>query len=712
MAREPRPVSHRRRFLIGLAVAALVAAGFAAVLTSGARAAESRARAEREAVITLSALAEVVERAYGSTQDGAAPEESGFGLGEEIGEVTGEEEPAPAEDGGFGIGDELAALEEGTDGAAAAEDPGERVRRAVGAFAEAHPQITAIRVVNFGGNLLEASTAPADEGERAAPRRLSPELNEKPLYDLGQSLRSAVRSNRQGGEGAARGEEIAIRRGPEGALLLAAPLERDGDVIGMVQMETRTERGATGFGWLPFLTAWLGPAVLLFLLSLVLGERRWLLAAAAAVLLVGMLVAFGQYAARTLSAERRATGEAVAARIQEEAAKAESVLAGAGLSAENLEASLWDVNVYREPRELVTPAGVLDEGKLGEEIGAGAGRMTRSVVTLAVIALALLAFVGLGYAARTGAALVAYRVAYAYTMPALIAMLLLVFFPFFYGIVLSFTNSNLYNTDESIFQTWIGLQNFVDILSDVSVVERTANGLVWDYTNFYWTLGFTIVWTISNVAIGVTLGLILALILNTRDFAFRPLYRVLLILPWATPTYITALIWQGMFHRQFGVVNQVLQIFGGTPVAWFDAPLTSFLAVLTTNGWLSFPFMMVISLGALQSIPADLYEAARVDGASRWQQFKAITLPSLRPALVPAVILSVVWTFNQFNVIYLVSAGEPAGATEILITKAYKLAFQDYRYGYAAAYSTVIFLILLVYGTWQNRVTKATEAIG
>jgi arabinogalactan oligomer/maltooligosaccharide transport system permease protein len=121
--------------------------------------------------------------------------------------------------------------------------------------------------------------------------------------------------------------------------------------------------------------------------------------------------------------------------------------------------------------------------------------------------------------------------------------------------------------------------------------------------------------------------------------------------------------------------------------------------------------MMVICLGALQSIPGDLYEAARVDGATRWQQFLGITLPSLKPALVPAVILSVVWTFNMFNIPYLVSQGEPAGATEILITDAYKIAFEQYRYGYAAAYSTVIFGILLVYGWWQNRVTKATEGI-
>ncbi len=256
-----------------------------------------------------------------------------------------------------------------------------------------------------------------------------------------------------------------------------------------------------------------------------------------------------------------------------------------------------------------------------------------------------------------------------------------------------------------------GLDNFIKILSDFDLMQRSESGTSMNYNNFYWTLGFTVVWTVTNVTLGVSLGLLLALILNTPGLKMRPIYRVLLILPWAVPNYITALIWRGMFHQQFGVINQVVQVFGGEPIAWFDKPLTSFLAVLATNGWLSFPFMMVVSLGALQSISADLYEAARVDGATRWQQFKLITLPSLKPALVPAVILSVVWTFNMFNIIYLVSAGAPAGATEILITDAYKIAFEQYRYGYAAAYSVVIFMILLMYGVWQNRVTQATEGV-
>ena len=119
------------------------------------------------------------------------------------------------------------------------------------------------------------------------------------------------------------------------------------------------------------------------------------------------------------------------------------------------------------------------------------------------------------------------------------------------------------------------------------------------------------------MAIGVTLGLALALTLNTKGLALRPLYRVLLILPWAVPNYITALIWKGMFHRQFGAINRLLADRRAVePVAWFDASVHLVRGDVATNTWLGFPFMMVVALGALQSIPPELYEAARVDGAS------------------------------------------------------------------------------------------------
>jgi arabinogalactan oligomer / maltooligosaccharide transport system permease protein len=185
---------------------------------------------------------------------------------------------------------------------------------------------------------------------------------------------------------------------------------------------------------------------------------------------------------------------------------------------------------------------------------------------------------------------------------------------------------------------------------------------------------------------------------------------VLLILPWAVPNYITALMWKGMFHQQFGAVNQLLAALGLEQVSWFSGFWTAFTANVVTNTWLGFPFMMVVCLGALQSIPNDLYEAAEVDGAGRWYQFSRITLPLLKPALLPSVILGSIWTFNMFNVIYLVSGGEPGGSTEILITEAYRWAFiRHERYGLAAAYATLIFLILLGYTLITNRLTKANE---
>jgi arabinogalactan oligomer/maltooligosaccharide transport system permease protein len=163
------------------------------------------------------------------------------------------------------------------------------------------------------------------------------------------------------------------------------------------------------------------------------------------------------------------------------------------------------------------------------------------------------------------------------------------------------------------------------------------------------------------------------------------------------PSYVTALAWRGMFHRQLGAVNAILDLFGVEPVSWFAHFSTAFAANVSTNVWLGFPFMMVVTLGALTSIPKDLYEAAEVDGAGPWDQFRLITLPMLGPALLPAVAMGAVWTFNMFNVVFLVSAGEPDGSTEILVSEAYRWAFtRGHQTGYAAAYAVLIFGILFL----------------
>lgn len=315
--------------------------------------------------------------------------------------------------------------------------------------------------------------------------------------------------------------------------------------------------------------------------------------------------------------------------------------------------------------------------------------------------------IALGAAALTGFALgirgrvraawdafVTHREAYAYLAPAMVGMLVLVFVPMLFGLVLGFTERR-YNAFE-----FVGLQNFVTILSDTNL--RSPD-------NFWFTLGVTVLWTGLNVLLHVGIGLFLALVLNDPMLKARGLYRVLLVVPWAIPNYVTALIWKGLFHRQFGTVNAALALVGIDPIAWFGSFWPAFSANVATNSWLGFPFMMVVALGALQSIPTDLYEAARVDGANRWQRFRHVTLPLLMPALVPSVIVGTVWTFNMFNVIYLVSGGAPDGATDILVTEAFRWAFERDRYGYAAAYSTLIFLLLVTFTIVTNRLTGATK---
>jgi ABC-type sugar transport system permease subunit len=159
-------------------------------------------------------------------------------------------------------------------------------------------------------------------------------------------------------------------------------------------------------------------------------------------------------------------------------------------------------------------------------------------------------------------------------------------------------------------------------------------------------------------------------------------------------------------------------IFGGraaesTASLFFDragAPVMAFYSVLMANIWLGWPFMMVVATGALTSIPQDMYEAADVDGASKWTQFWKITVPMIRPAMVPAIMLGTIWTFNQFSVIFFITGGGPRGETDLLITQAYKLIAQDQLYGAASAFAIIVFFILLTITLIQNRITKATEA--
>ena len=295
-----------------------------------------------------------------------------------------------------------------------------------------------------------------------------------------------------------------------------------------------------------------------------------------------------------------------------------------------------------------------------------------------------------GWIRRAAAELRRNRAAYSFLAPTGLAMAVLVAVPFVFGLVLGF-----YNHHHGEW-TFVGLDNFAEILF--------GGG---QSLNFWFTLGVTVAWTAVNVALHASIGVVLALALRQTWLRGKGVFRVLLILPWAIPNYITALIWNGMFQSEYGAINGLLELLGLERVSWFSEWATAFTANVCTNTWLGFPFMMVVALGALESIPTDMYEAAEVDGASSWKRFVHITLPHLRPAMVPAMVLGAIWTFNMFNVIYLVSEGRPDGGTDILVTEAYRWAFErGERYGLAAAYATLIFLVLLLWTVFGTRVLK------
>lgn len=287
---------------------------------------------------------------------------------------------------------------------------------------------------------------------------------------------------------------------------------------------------------------------------------------------------------------------------------------------------------------------------------------------------------------------------FALVAPAFVVLFGVVIYPFVYNLVISLSNMNLRHIRD---WTIIGFGQYVKIFTEPSQPD------------FAMVFVRTVIWTVVNLFFHVVLGVLLALVLNQKEIRGKGLFRAILILPWAVPQLIVALTWRGMFNYEYGAINLALtQWLGLQPVEWLRQPLLAFVAVIITNVWLGFPFMMVIALGALQSIPQELYEAAAIDGASWRHRLRHITLPLIRPVMIPAITLGTIWTFNNLNIVWLVSnAGEPSDQTHILVSFVYKAAFNFYRYGYGAALSVVIFVILLVFSLVFMRQSKVTENV-
>ena len=305
------------------------------------------------------------------------------------------------------------------------------------------------------------------------------------------------------------------------------------------------------------------------------------------------------------------------------------------------------------------------------------------------------------------------KLAALYILPAFLLMAFITFYPLAYQFWLSVTDFELKHL-RLLNPDFVGLDNYLRVI---------ITGLPVTNYDFWRILVFNLFWTLVNVTLHVTIGIVVAMALNTKDLPNKRIYRSLFVIPWALPSLISGMMWANMWHDKFGGINLLLQELGmrgdirwlletqpviNLPQIGLVLPL-SFFAVLIANVWLGWPFMMVIATGALQSIPTELYEAAEVDGGSKWQQFWKITLPLLRPAMVPAIMIGIMMTFNQFNIIYFVTGGGPIGLTEVLVTQGFKLVNPQGWYGVASAFNIIVFIILAVITLITNRISRATE---
>lgn len=262
------------------------------------------------------------------------------------------------------------------------------------------------------------------------------------------------------------------------------------------------------------------------------------------------------------------------------------------------------------------------------------------------------------------------------------------------------------------YQIFIGLENFRRFFSGPAISGPLLRVFIW-----------TFVFALGTVALTFALGLFVAIVFDHPGMAGRKLVRSLLIIPYTLPSVISVLIWRGLLNERLGIVNRTLEDLIGWAPAWLSDPTWAKIAILLINLWLGYPYMMLICSGALQAIPTDIYEAARVDGATTWQRFYNVTLPLLLVSVGPILISSFTFNFNNFNVIYLynrgrppiVGADTPAGHTDILVTYTFRLAFeggQGNDFGLAAAITVVIFAVLLIITLINFRFTRIWEEIG
>ena len=279
-----------------------------------------------------------------------------------------------------------------------------------------------------------------------------------------------------------------------------------------------------------------------------------------------------------------------------------------------------------------------------------------------------------------------------YILPALLLLLIILVFPIMYTGYISLTNMNMYHWNDYKF---IGVFNYIRALFKFD-------------SGFLEALLTTILWTAINMILQIGMGFLIALGLNSPLLKrLSRIYKTLLMLPWAMPAYISILLWRvGMFNTEFGILNKFLTLFGINKVDFLGNNIIAFCSCLILNLWMALPFMISTIDGALHSIDSSLYESAILDGAGFWESTYCITIPTIKPIIAPAAVMTTFITFKQFDIVYLLTQqrGYMTGANlNTVITYAHQNAFVSNNYGLSGAVSILLFVIIILFSIITNR---------
>ncbi|ELY92344.1 carbohydrate ABC transporter permease [Natrialba taiwanensis] len=275
--------------------------------------------------------------------------------------------------------------------------------------------------------------------------------------------------------------------------------------------------------------------------------------------------------------------------------------------------------------------------------------------------------------------------AYKLLLPGLLMMLLIHFIPIVWGVLISVLGVDSGYVSQWYEAPFVWLENYRFVLDPRTVVGE----------RFWYSLRQTIIFSVGTLLLTYVLGLTAALLLNQR-FKGRFAARTLLLLPWVAPSVVTLLIWRMMFQQQSGIINSLLLSLGviSEPIYWLIGDNTIWTLVLV-HSWTQFPLVMIMLYAGLQSIPEQLYEAASIDGAGRWEQFRYITFPQLKPVSAVVVLLMMLWTMINFTSPYILLGAQPPQSGQVSILYIYNFAFSNYQFGRGAAMSVVLFAIAM-----------------